>query len=95
MAINDYYDFDIDRINEPQRPIPSGAVSLREALVLTGFLTALGLVSALLVSAYCLLFAFAAWAIMVAYVTVGKRSGFAGNLLVSACVAAPFLYGSL
>ncbi|MGO8806231.1 MAG: UbiA family prenyltransferase [Candidatus Bathyarchaeia archaeon] len=95
MAINDYYDFDIDRINEPQRPIPSGAVSLRAALVLTGFLTALGLVSALLVSAYCLLFAFAAWAIMVAYVTVGKRSGFAGNLLVSACVAAPFLYGSL
>jgi geranylgeranylglycerol-phosphate geranylgeranyltransferase len=95
MAINDYYDFDIDRINEPQRPIPSGAVSLREALVLTGFLTAVGLVSAVLVSVYCLLFAFAAWVIMVAYVTVGKRRGFAGNLLVSACVAAPFLYGSL
>ncbi len=32
---------------------------------------------------------------MVAYSTVGKRSGFAGNLLVSACVAAPFLFGSL
>jgi len=32
---------------------------------------------------------------MVAYTTVGKRIGFAGNLLVSACVAAPFLYGSL
>ena len=32
---------------------------------------------------------------MVTYTTVGKRAGFAGNLLVSACVAAPFLYGSL
>jgi len=95
MAVNDYYDFDIDKINEPKRPLPSGAVSMREALVLTGVLTAIGLVFAFVISLYCLLFAFAAWVIMVAYTTVGKRSGFAGNLLVSACVAAPFLYGSL
>jgi geranylgeranylglycerol-phosphate geranylgeranyltransferase len=95
MAVNDYYDFEIDKINEPLRPIPSGAVSLRAALVLTCFLTAIGLALAFLISVYCLLFAFAAWIIMVAYTTVGKRSGFAGNLLVSACVAAPFLYGSL
>ena len=95
MAINDYYDFDIDKINEPQRPIPSGAVSLNSALVLTGVLTVIGFVFAFLISMYCLLFAIAAWAIMVAYSTVGKRRGFAGNLLVSACVAAPFLYRSL
>jgi len=95
MAVNDYYDYDIDKINEPSRPIPSGAVSLRAALVLTCFLTAIGLALAFLISVYCLLFAFAAWIIMVAYTTVGKRSGFAGNLLVSACVAAPFLFGSL
>ncbi len=95
MAVNDYYDLDIDKINEPSRPIPSGAVSLRAALVLTGVLTAVGLVSAFLISLYCLLFAFAAWVIMVAYTTVGKRSGFTGNLLVSVCIAAPFLFGSL
>ncbi|MGA2682771.1 MAG: UbiA family prenyltransferase [Candidatus Bathyarchaeia archaeon] len=95
MAVNDYYDFDIDKINEPSRPIPSGAVSLRAALVLTGFLTAVGLVSAFVISVYCFLFAFAAWVIMMVYSTVGKRRGFAGNLLVSACVAAPFLFGSL
>ncbi len=27
MAVNDYYDYDIDKINEPMRPIPSGEVS--------------------------------------------------------------------
>lgn len=95
MAVNDYYDFDIDKINEPKRPIPSGEVSMRAALLVTGVLTAVGLVFAYAVSLYCLLFAFAAWAIMVAYSTFGKRRGLAGNLLVSACVAAPFLYGSL
>ncbi len=95
MAVNDYYDFDIDKVNEPSRPIPSGAVSKRAALALTGALTVIGLASAFLISLYCLLFAFAAWVIMMAYSTVGKRRGFAGNLLVSACVAAPFLFGSL
>jgi len=95
MAINDYYDLDIDKINEPNRPIPGGEVSMKAALLVTAVLTAVGFVFAYAVSLFCLIFAIAAWAIMVAYSTFGKRSGFAGNLLVSACIAAPFLYGSL
>jgi geranylgeranylglycerol-phosphate geranylgeranyltransferase len=95
MAVNDYYDFKIDSINEPKRPIPSGAVSLRAALLVTFFLTVIGFVFAYIVSFFCLLFAVGAWIIMVTYSTVGKRSGLAGNFLVSACVAAPFLYGGL
>jgi geranylgeranylglycerol-phosphate geranylgeranyltransferase len=95
MSVNDYYDFKIDRINEPKRPIPSGAVSLKAALLVTCFLTATGLFFAYLVSSFCLLFAVVAWLLMVTYSTIGKRSGLAGNFLVSACVAAPFLYGSL
>ena len=33
MAINDYYDREIDAINEPNRPIPSGLNTPKEALV--------------------------------------------------------------
>lgn len=95
MAVNDYYDFDIDKINEPQRPIPSGDVSMRAALLVTGVLTAVGFAFAYTIGIFCLLFAIVACAIMIAYSTFGKRSGLAGNLLFSACVAAPFLYGSL
>ena len=95
MVINDYYDYDIDKINEPNRPIPSGAVSKNAALIETGVLTVIGLFAAYAVSLYCFIFAVGAWVIMAAYSTVGKRSGLAGNFLVSACVAAPFLYGSL
>jgi geranylgeranylglycerol-phosphate geranylgeranyltransferase len=36
-----------------------------------------------------------AWIIFVIYTTVGKRSGLPGNFLVSACVATPFVYGSI
>jgi geranylgeranylglycerol-phosphate geranylgeranyltransferase len=95
MAINDYYDYGIDLINEPSRPLPSGAVSKKEALVVTGILTVIGLAAAYLVSLYCLLFAAIFAVIMAVYSTFGKRSGLAGNFLVSACIAAPFLYGSL
>ena len=95
MAVNDYYDFDIDKINEPNRPIPSGQVSLKASLVTTAVLTLIGLSFAFIISLFCLLFATVAWIIMVTYTTIGKRAGFPGNLLVSACVAAPFLFGSI
>jgi geranylgeranylglycerol-phosphate geranylgeranyltransferase len=95
MAVNDYYDYDIDIINEPNRPIPSGQVSLKASLVVTLIMTLIGLSFAFVISLYCLIFAMVAWIIMVTYTTIGKRAGFPGNLLVSACVAAPFLFGSL
>jgi geranylgeranylglycerol-phosphate geranylgeranyltransferase len=95
MAVNDYYDRHIDAINEPTRPIPSGAVTVKGALIFTGVLSVVGFVFAYLTSIVCLVVAVIAWAAMLTYTTVGKRSGLPGNFLVSACVATPFLYGNL
>jgi geranylgeranylglycerol-phosphate geranylgeranyltransferase len=95
MTINDYYDRAIDAINEPSRPIPSGSVSAREALAFVSVLSAVGFVFAYLTSVLCLVVAIISWIVVVTYVTVGKRSGLPGNLLVSTCVAIPFIYGSI
>jgi geranylgeranylglycerol-phosphate geranylgeranyltransferase len=95
MTINDYYDRAIDAINEPHRPIPSGMVSAREALAFVFILSLAGFVFAYFTSALCLLVAVISWIVVVAYVTVGKRSGLPGNFLVSTCVAIPFIYGSI
>ncbi|MBS7619515.1 UbiA family prenyltransferase [Candidatus Bathyarchaeota archaeon] len=95
MALNDYYDRDIDAINEPARPIPSGLVRPGQALAFSFILSLIGFVLSYLISILCLAVALAAWMIMMAYVTVGKRSGLPGNLLVSACVSIPFIYGSI
>ncbi len=95
MAVNDYYDRKIDGVNEPSRPIPSGLVSTSEALGLTGVLVVVGLLFAALVSVLCFVVALFSLIIVVTYVTVGKRSGLPGNFLVSACVAMPFVYGSI
>jgi geranylgeranylglycerol-phosphate geranylgeranyltransferase len=95
MTINDYYDRAIDAINEPSRPIPSGSVSEQQALGFVFVLSAVGFVFAYLTSVLCLVVAIISWIVVVAYVTVGKRSGLPGNLLVSTCVAIPFIYGSI
>lgn len=95
MAINDYYDREIDAINEPNRPIPSGLIKSREALLFASILTAIGFSAAYLTSLLCLFVAIIAWAVFTAYTIVGKRSGLLGNFLVSVCVAIPFIYGSV
>lgn len=94
MTINDYYDREIDAINEPQRPIPSGAVSPKEALLFAFVLTAVGFLAAMLTNIPCFVTATVAWVVFVVYTTRGKRTGLPGNFLVSACVAIPFVYGS-
>lgn len=95
MVINDYYDRNIDAINEPQRPIPSGTVKTTEALAFMAALIAVGFVFAVYDSPLCVAVAAATLAITATYLTVGKKSGLPGNFLVSACVATPFLYGSI
>lgn len=95
MVLNDYYDREIDAVNEPLRPIPSGQVGLREALILASVLSVAGFVFAYLSSFLCFAVAVISWIIFVTYTTVGKRSGLPGNFLVSACVAIPFIYGSI
>ena len=95
MAINDYYDRKIDAINEPSRPIPSGAVKSSEAITLALVLSVVGFIASYFVSITCLVVAVIAWVVFTTYVTLGKRSGLPGNFLVSVCVATPFIYGSI
>ena len=94
-AINDYHDREVDAVNEPNRPIPSGLVSPGEALLTAALLTVTGLAAALLTNVRCFLLALAAYAISVSYVTWGKRTGLLGNFMVGTCIAIPFIYGSL
>jgi geranylgeranylglycerol-phosphate geranylgeranyltransferase len=100
MATNDYYDRKIDAVNEPNRPIPSGLIKPGEALAFAALLSMVGFAAAfansfLTHSPYCFLIAVIAWAILLTYTTVGKRTGLLGNFLVSICVSIPFIYGSV
>jgi len=94
-AINDYFDVEIDRVNRPHRPIPSGLVSRREALVAYLFLSAAGVAIAYAFGPLPVgiaLFFSASW---YAYGARIKATGLPGNALVSLGVAFTMIYGAL
>ena len=95
MAINDFYDREIDAINEPNRPIPRGDVSPKEALIFALVLSIIGLIAAFKTNLPSLIVAVIAWIISITYITEGKGTGLPGNFLVSATVVIPFIYGGL
>lgn len=95
MAVNDYFDREIDAVNEPGRPIPSGRVTPGEALSLTAVLSLTGLTASYLVSRQAFAVAGFSWVVMMMYSAWGKRTGFPGNLMVSTCIALPFVYGGV
>ena len=95
MVINDYYDREIDAINEPNRPIPRGAVSPKEALIFALALSVIGFVAAFETNMPSLVMALIALIISITYITRGKGTGLPGNFLVSATVVIPFVYGGL
>jgi len=95
MVLNDYFDRDIDAVNEPSRPIPSGAVKPSEALVYASLLSVVGLTTSMLTGTGCLMLAALSTVLSIGYTSYGKRLGLVGNMMVSGCIAIPFLYGGL
>ena len=93
MVVNDYFDREIDLINEPKRPLPSGVVSTTEALSFAAILGSLGLLSASKTGIPTLLIALLSLVIMISYNARVKKTGLLGNVLVSTNVAIPFVYG--
>ncbi len=92
-AINDYFDREIDAINQPDRPIPRGAVSPRGALGVSigWFVVAVAL--ALLLPPLAIAIAAVNLAALVTYTTVFKGTPGLGNALVSYLVGSTFLFG--
>ncbi|RLF99391.1 MAG: hypothetical protein DRN49_04435 [Thaumarchaeota archaeon] len=95
MGFNDYFDRDIDRVNAPWRPIPSGAISCFEAIFFSAILGSIGIISATLTSTSCLIVAVIAYLLAFTYNMFLKQLGLIGNMAVSGVVVAPFIYGAV
>ncbi len=93
-ALNDYYDKDIDRVNKPERPIPSGRVSDVGARMLGFALIILGVLLTAFTTVYMLAFAVLNSIILVAYNAKIKRTA-AGHPVDSWLAASTYLFGSL
>src|SRR5208337_3560298 len=94
FAINDYFDRESDAVIKPKRPIPSGALSLKQVVAISGLLFTLGLIMAFFINWLSFAIIVADSLLLLIYSTLVKRkSGFAANVLVGVLTGTAFMYG--
>jgi geranylgeranylglycerol-phosphate geranylgeranyltransferase len=95
MISNDYFDLDVDRINHPQRPLPSGRISVRELIILTSLFSVAGFVTAAFLGLLAVTFAVIIWIVAISYNWRYKETGLLGNMMVALSVAWFFIFGGV
>ncbi len=94
-VINDYVDIDADKVNRPKRPIPSGKIKPKTALVYSVILFGIGLALSFFTTWFAFSLALINSFLLVAYSFSLKEKMFLGNAVVSYLVGSTFLFGSL
>ncbi len=95
MVINDYFDFDIDSVNRPERPIPSGQISRRGALFFSAGLFGAAVFCAMFTTVWCIIVGIPALFLLIIYSWKLKRKLFIGNLAVAVLSGLALLYGGI
>lgn len=94
-AFNDYRDIEIDRINQPQRPLPSGMVSLRAALIFSIATALLSIVIAAFINPVALAIAVASNLLLYVYTIRLKSTVLLGNATVALISAMSPVFGGV
>jgi len=94
-VINDYYDIEIDKINKPKRPLATGQLKKKDAIIFFVTVYSIAWALALIISVWMFLIAFTTGIILFFYSYRLKRTILWGNLTVSFATAMAFVYGGL
>ena len=94
-AINDYCDYNIDRINRPRRPLPSGRIRRINALIFAMVLTVIGIWLGTRINRIATVIAIFVFVALVSYAFWLKRTPFVGNLVVSGLTGLTFISGGV
>ncbi|MDO8634350.1 MAG: geranylgeranylglycerol-phosphate geranylgeranyltransferase [archaeon] len=94
QAINDYFDLRVDAKKNPGRPVPSGKISPKTALLFSSGLFATGLILAGFVNASALAIAAAFSGLLFVYSWKMKKVKILGNIVVSLATAFTLLFGA-
>ena len=95
MIINDIYDIEIDKVNQPERPLAKQIISINSALSLSLILLLIGLTSSLIISysniIITAIFSFLSWF----YNIWVKKQCIIGNSIVASSMSIPFIFGGV
>lgn len=93
LYLADYYDKTLDAIQKPHRPIPSGRISSREALIVGAAYAIIGLGLTLLLPLINIVLVFIAGALVLCYAKYTKAKGLLGNFNRGAMTVMTYLFG--
>ncbi|PID84664.1 MAG: hypothetical protein CSB13_11970 [Chloroflexi bacterium] len=94
-AWNDYLDIEIDKINQPKRPLPSGMVSPKVVVIFAVVMALLSVVLAAFISLPAFIIVVASNVILFLYSWKLKSTVLLGNLTVALISAMSVMYGGV
>lgn len=93
MTFNDAFDWEIDKINHPNRPIPKGILTKKQMLQFTAFLFVIGLVISLFINLLCTGIYIFSIGFLAIYELYTKKYGIMGNITVAFVSSIAFTFG--
>ena len=91
--LNDYFDYEVDKIVHPTRPLPSGLFRPITAVYISLIFFLISLVLSSFITVFCFLINLIGIALIFLYELSLKNKGLSGNILVAFTAALSFNYG--
>ncbi len=92
--MNDYFDREVDKVNHPNRPIPSGRFQAQDVLISAVLIYILLIILGILVNLAMFVILIIALILMLGYEISLKQRGFVGNFTISILVGLLFMFGA-
>jgi len=94
-AVNDVLDIGTDAVGKPNRPLPTGRLTARSALAISGAAGLAAVVLAGSLGRYAMLWTIVLLALAFLYSYRAKNTVLLGNGIVALCASSPILFGSI
>lgn len=91
-SINDFYDVDIDKINRPDRPLPSGMLTPNNVFIFFTFLIIISLTLSWLINIYAFEISLMSIVLLFLYSYKIKRIALIGNIIISFLTSFAFVF---
>ncbi len=93
-SLNDYFDYKIDKLNKPNRPIPSGQIKRQRALIFSICLFFAGIFLGLFLNIFALSIVLINTCLLIVYARYSKKMSFTGNALIALMTSSVFIYSA-